>query len=517
MRKRLCALGLAAGISALCPQAVADDYDPLDTKAVLAKAEKELIKQGSSALTDVGKGLLGAALNAYAPGLGSLLGLSGGDTSTKQVLDAIAADGNKTRDLVEDFWAWSRAQQVAQVQAEYATVEWEISSWELLAPRHRIDNRSNLDMIVTDCVNIMTKFQFEPVALGRTGYLHAYLTLMNLTISLEAQRTELQILGSEIPSNVDPVDWWEGLSESERNAIVEDIQSTKQQRVENLLLSGLAVSFEDHLAAIDAGTLPGGTPGMSDFEVGRDWQFSNIAFGYPPNGGSDGSSRWFYFLGYNDDADPNPNDLDVDFDPLPHCPHKEQYCDAYTIVQGAFNTGVNKYYYWLDFDDGSGSYHRPYDSPHVAYEHHRELVLQDMIVRGYGPARAFAEAWWETWGLGDRNRLGLDDYIDSYLEAADDVNGGALQMLGDWQTKSITPGEKSRLYGFALQHGLDAVEEITDIVFDNRDYMTHNITERYRFPWSVHREVLQAYPASAEVLSKGYRAVPVSKVAAAVL
>src|SRR5687768_9457503 len=105
--------GAMLAVTGVSSSALAADesYDPLDAKDVVAAGEKAAIEKGSSPLTDMGKKVLGAALDSYIPGVSAMLGLSSEDTSTQRILDAIEDDGNRTRDLIEEFWSWARAQQ----------------------------------------------------------------------------------------------------------------------------------------------------------------------------------------------------------------------------------------------------------------------------------------------------------------------------------------------------------------------------------------------------------------------
>lgn len=498
LKRGFAALSTTLTISAVCLPAAADDYDPLDAKAVLAHAEKTAIEHGASALSDLGKRLAGAALDSYVPGISATLGLSSDDMSSTEMLAAIQADGQRTRDLLETVWNWARAQHNAQIQADYAAIEREIQAWTTTEPSVRPFVRTRLDAIVSDCVAVIAKLQYLPEVLSRLDYLHAYVTLMNLLIALEAERSELEVVaGHAYPSSGDPGAWWDALSDATREELARAADRTKRERIAGLLLPGLAISFATHLADMDAGTLVGGTPGLSDFVAARDWMFSDVRSGIPPNGLSDGTARWFYFVG---------RDLE------PHCPRKTQYCSAYRIFRGSWNSGVGQFRYTVDFEGGSGPY---YPSDYAPYEEHRELVLKDMILRGYGPVRALAEAWWDAWDLGERQRLWLDDRIDAYLEEADSRHEGALEMLAYYQTLDITPAQKSRLYGFALAEGLNAVVEIASAALLNRDYMDSATVTR--FPWQVHRAAIRAYPASMEKLGLPYRAQSAAKVVATLL
>ena len=479
-----------------------EPYDPLDQKSILAYAEKSAIDQGNAALIDMGKRLLGAVADAYAPGAAALLGLAS-ENSTQKVLDAIESDGNRTRDLILDFWDWARAQQGADIEADYAAIEWQISSWNALPPHLRLPNRDALDGIVADCVKVMARFQSQPRPLTRVDYLHAYVTLLSLTIALEAERSELQILGAEweFSGGGDPADWWESLGGDEQSAITDLIQETKQARVEDLLLPGLQVSFADQMAEMDAGTLPGGTPGTWDFVSAFTWQIGPFTAGYPPNGETDGQARWFYFVGHND--------------PQANCANKARYCKAYTVYRGAFTTACGMHKYLVDF---KGAYNPPcYPDDFQPYIHHQQLMFEDMVVRGWGPVRAFAESAWDVWELGDRDRLGIDDYLDTYLETKDSQHEHSLSLIANSYIKDITPGQKSRLYGFAIGEGLNAVVQLASIVSANRDYLNGAKTgvALTQFPWAVHRRAINAWPASNEQLSQIYRGVPVAKLVAA--
>jgi hypothetical protein len=509
MRKPILGVLMLVLISANAA-AAEDEYDPLDQRAILSYAEKSAIDQGSSALTDVGMNLLGAAADAWVPGIGSLLGLSSEDDGTKRVLDAIEADGTTTRNMILDFWDWARQQQGAEISANYATVEYLINSWNSLPRTSRLPNRSNLDIILSDCVNVMARFQTGPRPLDRVDHLHAYLTLLNLTIALEAERSELQILGAEweFAGGGDPGDWWESLGADEQDWINDAIKETKQERVEALLLPGLQVSFADQMAGMDRGTLPGGTPTRTDYEVAVQYQFSSLVPGYPPDGFvGDGQARWFYFLGHND--------------PQPFCQNKTRYCTAYTIQRGSFNSGAGMFKYLVDFE---GAYDPAYyESDSAPYWHHMELLYGDMVMRGYGAARVFAETWWDAWELGDRQRLlgyfgtfgsyGLDEYVDDYLDSRDDVHEGALNMLVNFQTRNITTSQKSRIYGFALGQGLDAVVQISSAAAATRDWLDRDTVTKW--PYSAHRNAIRAYPAPFEDLKSFYRGIPVAKLVAA--
>jgi hypothetical protein len=494
---RLVLVGAMLGATGVSSNALAADesYDPLDGKDVLAAAEKAAIEKGSSALADMGKKVLGAALDSYIPGVSALLGLSGEDTSTQKILDAIEDDGNRTRDLIEEFWGWARAQQNANIQAEYAQVEYDVASWNALQPQYRLANRSVLDSVVSDCIGVLTKFQFAPRPLDRIDYLHSYATVLALTIALESERTELQILGAgwEAGSGGTPASWWSNLDSSERNDLLNDIAVTKQQRVQALLLPGLQVSFATQMAGIDAGTLVGGVRGQSDFKTSRDWQFSGLS------AAAGGVAEWFYRVGHND--------------PKAQCGSGSTYCSLFNITRGSWSSSQGQFRYYVGFTGGSGPF---YASANAAYDEHKALALEGMITRGYGPVRAMSESLWDTWGLGERDRLGLDDQVDAYLEQADSRYEGSLEMLSDYQTRDITAAERGQLYGFALGNGLDAISAIGQLATDNRDYMDDEAVTR--FSWSVHRSVIRSFEASSwEELASHYRAVSAAKFVAVVL
>jgi hypothetical protein len=486
----------AAGVSAVCSTApaAAESYDPLDAKDVLAAAEEAAIEKGSSAMADMGKRILGAALDSYIPGVSAILGLSGEDTSTQRILDAIEDDGNRTRALLEEFWNWARAQQNADIQADYAQAEHAVASWNALPPEFRLANRSSLDDVVSDCVGVMTKLQFAPRPLDRVDHLHSYATLLALAVALESERTELQILGAawEASSGGTPAAWWSNLRVSERAELLEDIRLTKQERVQALLLPGLQVSFATQMAKIDAGTLVGGTSGRSDFETGRNWQFG------PLKGSVDGSASWTYYLGRND--------------PRANCANNGSYCSLFGIRRGSFSSSEGQFRYYVDFTGGTGPF---YASATEAYNDHKAVALEGMITRGYGPVRVMSELLWETWGLGERQRLRLDDQLDAYLEKFDTQYEGALEMLADYQTRDITRAQRGRLYAFAMGTGLDALGEMGRAAADHRDYMDPEPVTR--FPWYVHLGVIQGYPMESQDLAVVYRSVAAAKMVAAVL
>jgi hypothetical protein len=492
VKKGFPAFATAVGISALAATvAASDNYDPLSGEAVLAYAEKTAINEGSGVLTGMGKSLLIYALDSYAPGLSLVFGLSSGDTATQQVIAAIQADGEETRELILAYWDWARAQNTAMIHADYASVEFAIHDWYALPAGSRLTNRDTLPGLVSDCVTVMAKFQSAPHPWDRLDYLHAYALLLNLTIALEAERSELEIVGDAwetSASGMNPTDWWSGLSGDERTSILEAIATTKMTRVSGLLLPGLQVSFADQMSGMDEGTLPGGAYETSDFVRARDLQFSALTF-YNQEGGR---SKWRYFVGR---------------DPSGNCVHEESYCNAYFIEEGTFNDPNGQRYY-VDFDGGSGPY---YPDATAAYNEHKALVLKDMIVRGYGPVRAFAENWWDLWGYGPRDRLGVDDELDTYIDNADAGLDGKLALLADYQTKDITLDQRSYLYGFAVAQGLDSVGLISDAAYENPDFLEPRSGNVTPFPWWIHLEAMRAWPLSPEELAHRYRGLPVAK------
>jgi hypothetical protein len=212
-----------------------------------------------------------------------------------------------------------------------------------------------------------------------------------------------------------------------------------------------------------------------------------------------GVAQWLYRVGHSD--------------PQPGCANLNAYCTLFSITRGSFSSSVGQFRYYVDFTGGSGPF---YPSANAAYDDHKALALEGMITRGYGPIRAMSESLWDTWGLGDRDRIGLDDQVDAYLENADNRYEGSLQMLADYQTRDITPAQRGRLYGFTLGSGLDAVGEIGQIASDNRDYMDEEAVTR--FPWSVHLDVIRAYQSSSsEELAGFYRSVSAAKLVAVLL
>jgi hypothetical protein len=502
LRKSVTAFAIAAGISSICLPATAEDtFDPLSGKSILAFAEKTAINQGTGVLTNMGKKFLAYALDAYAPGLSQIFGLSGEDTQTQKVIAAIAADGAQTRSMILDYWDWARAQNAALINAEYAAVEVEINSWNALPVNSRLTNRDRLAPLIHDCVSVMAKFQTAPDAAARIDYLHAYMVLLNLTIALESELSELEIIGdawATSGSGMTPANWWNSLSSASRDSITASIANTKLLRVEALLLPGLEVSFADQMTAMDEGTLTGGVPGVSDFVRARDWQFSSLSWA-----GGGGQSTWVYYVGR---------------DPQGNCANGSRYCKAYFISQGPTNSPNGPTYY-VDFDGGSGPY---YPNANAAYQEHKALALKDMIVRGYGPVRAFAENWWDVWRFGARDRIGLDDALDAYIATADAELHGHLRLLATYQTKNITPAQMSYLSGFAVAHGLDSIGAISDTAFMNPDYLdtphalsigwlSVNVTQ---FPWWLHLNSQRAWPRTDEQLTRMYRGLPAAKLAA---
>ena len=483
---------MAAVVAISLPASAEDDYDPLDYKAVLAQVEKSALEQGGSALTDVAKQLLGRAIDAYIPGLSAILGL-GGPNETQQVLDAIMADGDRTRDVVLDFWRWAYDNNAATINADYASVEYALNSYLAMDVQYRLTNRAQLAAIVNDCVSVMAKLQAVASPLERIDRLHAYATLLDLTMVLEAERSELEILGGAwevAASGVRPEVWWENLSDAEREQVIASIQSTKLARIRGLLLPGLEVGFSRQMNAIDSGTLVGGVPGQSDFVTARDWQFGELK--YVPGG----PSTWVYYVG---------RDLQG------HCVNTTRDCKAYFITQGSTSSTQGPRYF-VEFDGGSGPF---YPSADAAYQEHKALVLKDMIVRGYGPVRGFAETWWDVWGLGDRHRLGLDDAVDGYLDSADGRRTSSLAVLLNSLTYDITPGEKSFLYGFALSQGLTATEAISGAATRNPDFLATPVNwfgqTWTKFPWWIHRNAIRLWPATEDVLALPYRGLPAAK------
>jgi hypothetical protein len=484
MKRNLVGLAAALGVTAMSSWASAVEYDPFDMKAVLASAEDKVLDSGKSALTDVGKRLLGAALDAYSPGLGSVLGLSGKeDTSTQQLLDAIAADGNKTRDLVRGFWDYEIAHNGLALQNHFDDALIGITLWNQEDPRYRIQNREQLSDLVKDCTRVVTEFKSGVTPLDRVRNLHAYVTLLDLTISLVAERAELNYVGGmwEYEGAEDFDLWWASKTQEERDDIVAEITNKKRAAVAVLLQAGLGFSFEGYLQGMDYN---------SDFTAARNQQFSSII---GPSGG--GSHVWTYYVGN---------------DPQGNCLNHTTYCKTFTITEGS--TGTNGTLYYVDYNNYGRMYYKDADE---AYQEHKAFVLKDMILRGYGPVRALAEVWWDTWGFGWRNRIALDDAIDGYVFTAD----GTVANLQTVQTQnSMSVGEAGYLYGFALTWGLSAVDAISGSAYRNPDWLDtlfyHNGLVFTRFPSSMHFNAMRSWPMTSADVDSLYRGLPAAKLAA---
>jgi len=490
-------LGSTAGMSAAWP-AAAEEFDPLQGNAALSYADKTAIDKGTSVLTDMGKRILGYAADAYFPGLGAMLGLTNEDTSTQKILDAIAADGARTRSLILSFWDWARAQNAAGIHADYAAVVYDLTHWQTLPVGSRLTNRQELYDILDDCVAVLTTFQSAPDPTARIDYLHSYTILLNLTIAVEAELSELEILGDAWETSgggTTPANWWLALSTAERASIEASIEVTKQDRIEALLLPGLQVSFQDQMSAMDAGSLPGGTPGRADFLAVRDRQFSPLSYATGADV-QDGKPTWIYYVGR---------------DPQGNCVNQRTYCKIYHIVQGSTGTSTGQRFY----PDFEGKPQPFYSTAVEAYDAHKKLMLKDMIVRGYGPVRAFADTWWYTWGLGARERLWLDGELDAYVESADQMLDGSLALLTTYQTFEITSTQKSFLYGFAATRGLTSVQAISTAAYANPDFLSlpHVIanTNVTQFPWWAHFNSIRAWPVSNQQLTWQYRGLPIAK------
>jgi len=492
------AVAIVAATSA--PAFADDDYDPLDGKAILSHAESATIdvatamKDGDTTMEQVGKQLLARAIDSYVPGLSAVLGLGGNANESQKVIDAIAADGDKTRNVVLSFWDWAQLQSAATVNANYATVEYDISSWNALPINQRLQNRAQLANISHNCVSVIATLQNAASPLDRITYLHAYTTLLNLAIAIEAERSQLEIFGNAwetMARGATPNDWWNGLSSADQGALFAQIQNTKWQRVTDLLLPSLQVGFARQMNGMDQGTLVGGVAGQSDFVTARDWQFG------PLNQVAPGDSGWYYYVGR---------------DPEGNCVNGSRYCKAYFITQGSTSSTEGPRYF-VDFKGGSGPFYP--GGPNAAYEEHKALVLKDMIVRGYGPVRGFAENWWDIWGLGPRDRLGLDTVVDGYVDEADSQHSHSLSNLMTLMTIDIKPGERSYDYGFALAQGLTGIDAVLGVALIHRDWLAEPVLFWGQgwtpYPWSVHRDAMRLWPTSNDLLAAPYIAFPAAK------
>ncbi len=498
MKKHLVGLVAALGTSVVCSSASAGALaEAWFKKSVLAKADDMALDAGKGILTDVGKGLLGSVLNSYAPGLGSLLGLTAKEnTGTKEIIAAIAADGTRTRDLVLQFWDWAVEVDGVALQNNFDSVEKQVIAWNKMDPKLRVANRERLYVLVPDCLAVLAAYKSGVTALDRVKHLDGYLTLLSLTIPLAAELEELDYIGGEsgAQSGDALIAWWASKTQGERDVIAAEIDRIRRTTVADLLLSGLGISFEDYVAEMDI---------QGDFVAARDEMFS------PLEGTADvWATGWTYYFGLDDTG---------------NCRQEGEECHKFTIKSlgqsYACNPGHLTGLYQVDFENGG---RKCYNSAQEAYEEHKALALKDMVRRLYGPVRLMAEELWRTWGFGLPNRLTLDDTIEGYINES---AGGVVERLATQQTFNwMTREEKTYVYSFALAQGLNAIHYISQEAQAAVDWLDEfnpsilcdgscvyiNLT---RYPADMHLSAMRAWPMSVYELESHYRGLPTAKFA----
>jgi len=489
MNTTMLRLAIGLGATTLCTQAFAvTEYDPFDMKAVLASAEKKAIESGTSALTDVAKSLLGAAANSYMPGLGTMLGLSAPENNaTQQIIDAITVDGNKTRDLISAFWDWAIAANEASLAAKVAALHDGIQRWNAIDPRARIGNRDQLADLLARCDEVLAMYMTRVTAFERVLHLHAYATIMDLAVVLEAELAEVNHVGGLMvlygASGVQ--DWWAEMTPSEQGATLAEITDLRRNAAWRRLQSGIGTSFHDYLAQMDA---------AGDFTAARDWQFSPLTSD-SCTGGICSTPSAVYYIGN---------------DPQGRCQDKSK-CKAFSI-RGGTSTCPGGFRFYVDFDNNGRVC---YKDGVEAYEEHKALVLREMIIRGYGPVRALAEKWWDSWGFGWRNRVGLDDVLDGYIDAATNTPLITYKTLDSQLTEGgLTVGEKGYLRGFALGWGTSAANDIALTATSNPDWLANwtlltvpnaSSYTLSKFSSSVHLSAMRGWPMTSVELVNLYR------------
>lgn len=397
---------------------------------------------------------------------------------------------NSTTTIV-DFWTWAQTHSASQITADYNALNTNITLWHALGPEYRLSHSDQTAELARDCVNVLAQLQMQETPLDRVDRLQAYATVLGLSIAMEAERTELEILYSAWDTTgraSAPADWWNGLSDEQREVHTAAIASTKRARISTLLLASDNSGFARQMTGMDTGTLLGGDSIHNDFELARDRLFSELEYD-PYNG------NWVYYVGRG--VEPNCADRSA--------------CKAYHITQGSTSSTEGPRFY-VEFDGGSGPF---YPNAETAYNEHRALVLKDMIVRNYGPVRVLADAWWEIWGLGQRERLGLDTELETYIDQADAQRSSSLSILLNALSYDATDADKYFLYGFALSQGLSATETLVNVARDNPDFLATPVdlfgVSWTKFPFAAHRNAIRAWPASSEVLALPYRGIPTSK------
>lgn len=481
------AIGLVSGTSS------AEDSGGI----LLAKAKDQALKAGNSALSNLGKTLVQKALNAYSPGLSSLLGLGGEPRlAAKDIIHAIQADGAETRELMREFWDWAQQEQDAGITADYDAIVQLYGLWNNKDGVDRLTNVQELGDIRDNCVKVLSQMAYLTSANRRVDWLHRYATLMSLTVAIQSEHAEMAALASvfwiDRYSGESPEEWWQRLSAEERADVELNLRSASSAGVSTLLESGPGLNFQAYLTSLDEGHGVGGVEGQSDFVTARDDMFSELTYN------NSGRGFWVYLVGRN------CNDT------------ASLSCVPYTIWKGNFSTLVGQRWY-ADFPGAT-----VYGSLQEAYEAHKRFVLEGMVFGTYGPVRALSEAWWESWGLRPRPSLWLDGVLEGYLRQNSD-----LALLMDVQTwNGMSPSERNYTYGYALRAGLNAIDSMITAARDNPDYMERHRFANvswpnwgsgfHRFRAGVHLNAMKAEKREQSNLNAHYAAVPVAKILAVV-
>ena len=472
------------------------EYDPLDTKAVLSKAEASALEAGQSVLSDTGKQMLGVVADAYIPGLGATLGLSTDSSSAERILDAIEADGGQTRSLVRDFWNWAKAQNSQDIDIGFNDAINDISAWSGAPYTTRLENRDQLAYIVEQCELVLYAHGSGLSAQDRVARLHAYTVLIDLLVTLEAELGELNHVAAEWKTSAPAIpfqSWLDGLGSAELRVLRDTVTNERNRYVAILLNTGSGgTAMEDYLISLGTGTGPGGTFGQSDFATVRDSQFSPIAWQ---------TSKWVYYVGHDPDG---------------RCANGPRYCTAYSIVQGSGGR------FWVDFDSETEPW---YSSAQAAYDDHKAIALREMVLRGYGPTFALAEKLWDTWGLGNRARTELDVDLQDIVYEADTSTYFAMN---DFLYTHTVYGQVVEQYSwerwyayimaFAIDAGIESVDTIREVMNGNPDYLgPYGSYLSFKWPrffqW-VHMSAMRQWPLSREALASHYAGQFAAKFAA---
>lgn len=467
-RHLLVAVAITSALGGSSNHASAQPEVPPIHEFMLSAGREAASAAGSSILSELGKGIAAAAIDAYVPGLSKMLGLGGDpfEIHVQRILDAIERDGGLTRALIEDAWSWAKEHAHADVQSNFDAAMRALEDWKRYSIDQKIYMDANLALLARDFRRVRSAIENRPYPEERVEWLHAYAVLVTLTNELVVEHARVVALGTAFLNGRLPGEdlnaWGQRLTDDQRRAVESEVGRLAQTAREDLLLgSSLSAGVYEYVGGMARGTRRNGQRPRTDLEVAMRLRFTpmrHLTQALPPT--------WVYEVDYDDVSNAT-------------------FCDARDRDTG-WDTACNRYRIYSPSPaatratfDGFAQYH---SSEFAAYEAHQALIYEDMLVNGYGPVRVMLDQWWRLVDApGYRDYSPLDAQLDEVMLTSLDMGADEIERILELteDRARISVEERSLLMGYVLRNGRATLGKLADAVEANRDPLSR--THRVRF------------------------------------